>query len=423
MPKAGGDYGRRPSPTAQFEAFCLEIAHDSASRLLHHFAGAAIKRSEFAGRLGDSESERALTSKPRQMVLNGKFLSGTATGVHRVAEELIRHAAAIVDGDPAIAARLQLSLWIPRNAEENARHLGLPYRVVGPLTGNLWEQIILPIRARGRTIVSLCNVAPMASRNAVTMFHDAQVHLVPDSYSRPFRLWYRLHQPVNGRRHRRILTVSHFSREQLDRLGIARLDRTAVVHNGVDHVLSIKADDGIIEKRALAGKPFVVGLANTQPHKNIGLLLKAFARPELKYARLVLFGSAKQVDFVNAGHRVPDNVVFAGRVSDAELRALYGHALCIAFPSLTEGFGLPPLEAMSMGCPAIVAPHGALPEICGGAALYAPADDDAAWASAIARLAADTDFRNDLQQKARQQADLFTWKRAASQLVQELLAL
>lgn len=364
-----------------------------------------------------------MPSKPRKVVINGKFLSGVPTGVHRVAEELIRHAKTIVDQDPEIGRQIELSLWIPHNAEANAKHMDMPYRVVGPFSGNLWEQITLPMRARGRTIVSLCNVGPMLTRDAVTMFHDAQVHLAPDSYSLPFRLWYRLHQPISGRRHRKILTVSHFSREQLERVGVAGLNKTAVVHNGVDHVLSTAPDDSVLQRLGLEGEPFVVALANTQPHKNIGLLLKAFSRPELKGAKLVLFGSAGLQDFVAAGHAMTDNVIFAGRVSDAELRSLYGHALCIAFPSLTEGFGLPPLEAMTTGCPAIVAPHGALPEICADAAIYVSADDPGAWAAAIVRLNKDGDFRNDWRAAALRQSASFTWKRAASQLVEELLAL
>lgn len=364
-----------------------------------------------------------MASIPRRIIINGKFLSGIPTGVHRVAEELIRHAAEIIRDDTDIARKLELSLWIPHNAEANAKHLGLPYRVIGPLTGNLWEQLTLPAHARGQTILSLCNVGPMLTRNAVTMFHDAQVHLAPDSYSRPFRLWYRLHQPVSGRRHRKILTVSHFSREQLDKVGVAGLDRTAVVHNGVDHVQSTAPDDGVLTRLALGAKPYAIALANTQPHKNIGLLLQAFSRPELRDTTLVLFGSARAADFVAGGHAVPENVVFAGRVSDAELRSLYGHALCIAFPSLTEGFGLPPLEAMTTGCPAIVAPHGALPEICGDAVIYAPADDPAEWAASIVRLRDDDVFRDEMRASALRQSAAFTWKRAASQLVDELLAL
>lgn len=364
-----------------------------------------------------------MASNPRNIVLNGKFLSGVPTGVHRVAEELIRHAKIIVDEDPDIARALNLMLWVPPNAAANAERMAMPFRVVGPLTGNLWEQVTLPLRARNATIVSLCNVGPMAARDAVTMFHDAQVHLAPKSYSLPFRLWYHIHQPISGRRHRRILTVSDFSREQLDHIGIAGRDRTAVVHNGVDHVLETRPDDNVLGRLGLTKGGFVAALANTQPHKNIGLLLTAFARPELNSVKLVLFGSATASDFAGAGHIVPDNVVFAGRVSDGELRSLYGNALCIAFPSLTEGFGLPPLEAMTTGCPAIVAPHGALPEVCGDAVVYAPADDASPWAAAIARLGDDAAFRDELRASALRQSAHFTWKRAASQLVEELLKL
>ena len=114
-----------------------------------------------------------------------------------------------------------------------------------------------------------------------------------------------------------------------------------------------------------------VQISPPQAHKNVGLLLRAFADPALRDLRLVLFGGEGRGAFEARGSAVPDNVVFAGRVSDGELRALYAHALCVAFPSTTEGFGLPPLEAMLVGCPAVVAPCGALPEVCGSAAVQA----------------------------------------------------
>jgi glycosyltransferase involved in cell wall biosynthesis len=95
-------------------------------------------------------------------------------------------------------------------------------------------------------------------------------------------------------------------------------------------------------------------------------------------------------------------------------------ALCLAFPSTTEGFGLPPLEAMLLGCPAIVAPCGALPEVCGAAALYAGPDDAMAWVAAIRRLADEPDERSTFSQIARDHARQFTWRKAALQLVAEL---
>ncbi|WP_324740397.1 glycosyltransferase family 1 protein [Tsuneonella sp. CC-YZS046] len=360
---------------------------------------------------------------PRRVVVNGKFLTAESTGVHRVASELVRNSIAIIEEDPQLSRQLALEVWVPTAGIARARTLGVPFRVVQPLQGIPWEQITLPARARGRLILSLCNVGPLAARNAVTMFHDAQVHITPQSYGFGFRSWYRLHQPLAGRRHRRILTVSDFSREQLEQYGLSARERIGVILNGVDHVLAITPDDAILDRLGLRPQGYVVGLANTQQHKNIGLLLRAFADPSLRDLKLVLFGSHTAADFAALGHDVPENVLFAGRVSDAELRALYASALCIGFPSTTEGFGLPPLEAMTTGCPAVVAPCGALPQACGSAAIYAAPDAPDQWVAAIRKLADDADLRRDLSEKSREWAAGFTWRNAANRLIEELLAL
>jgi len=360
---------------------------------------------------------------PKKIAINGKFLSAEPTGVHRVAEELIRNAFAIIEADRQISEQLQLKLLVPSDGMENAEHLGLPYRIIGPLKGNAWEQLTLPFHARRQTLLSLCNVGPVLSRNAVTMFHDAQVHIAPDSYSPMFRLWYHFHQPICGKRHRQILTVSDYSQEQLDQYKVAARYKTKVVLNGVDHVLDTAADGAIMPKLGLEQNGFVVALANIQPHKNIGLLLEVFSRPELQNLKLVLFGSATQNTFQSAGHLVPSNVIFAGRVSDGELRSLYANALCLAFPSRTEGFGLPPLEAMIAGCPAVVAPEGALPQVCGDGVIYAGADDPDAWVHAISLMSSNDEYLLKIRTAGLSQSAAFTWKRAANQMVNHLLEL
>ena len=95
-------------------------------------------------------------------------------------------------------------------------------------------------------------------------------------------------------------------------------------------------------------------------------------------------------------------------------------ALCFAMPSLTEGFGLPPLEAMALGCPAVVAPCGALPEVCGDAALYAAPDQPGQWQAAITSLAADPALRARLAGRGREHAQAMTWERAGDTLMDVL---
>lgn len=360
---------------------------------------------------GANDDDRLSTENGR-VVINGKFLNAKLTGVHRVAHELLRAIDLL-----AASARPAFEILLPPGEEAPASTAPMPTRAVGRLRGQLWEQIELPRAAHGRLILSLCNLAPVATRHAVTMIHDAQVFTTPQSYTPAFRQWYRLILRAAGRRHRRILTVSHFSKMELVRYGVAPAERIDVIHNGVDHVLRGVADDGILARLGLAPRGYVMALANTQHHKNVPMLLQAFARPEMARLTLVLVGAATRGDFEALGNVVPANVVFAGLVADDALRGLMESALCLAFPSLTEGFGLPPLEAMLLGCPAVVAPCGALPEVCGSAAITAPAHDAAAWTTAIGTLDRDPTAWANRSDAGRLHAAAFTWRRAADQLL------
>jgi glycosyltransferase involved in cell wall biosynthesis len=354
------------------------------------------------------------------LAINGKFLAAPPTGVHRVAAELANALARIAAARPDM---LDVELWVPRNVEAPDQQIALPVRRIAPFTGIPWEQLATPLRHRRRLLLNLCNIGPVLRGNAVTMIHDAQVHLTPDSYRRPFRLWYKTVQPLIGRRHRALLTVSHYSRTEIARAGICPAERIAVVPNGVDHIARVASEPEVIDRLGLTGRPYVIATASTQAHKNVALLAKAFHDPALADIRLVLVGDGSAHDFAEAGIILPPQAQFTGRVSDSALRALYEGALCIAFPSRTEGFGLPPMEAMLLGCPAIVAPCGALPEVCADAALYADPDDPAEWSRLIRAFAGDTALRDHHATLGRERAARFTWEASAWQLIEALSAL
>lgn len=368
-----------------------------------------------------------------RLVINGKFLqpSSSRSGVYRVARELLVALDAVFVNNPALAEAIACRVVIPGGQESDLRLTRIRVEIdqkasdMGPLrrklNGVLWEQLVLPQRVRGETLISLCNIGPIAQRDAFTMVHDAQVYSSPDSYSRAFRTWYRFILPLLGKHNRGLLTVSDFSRKQLDEFGVAPAVRINVVHNGCDHVLRLKPSSVKVETAGLVGKRYVVALANTQPHKNIAVLLKAFALPALSDTTLALFGSAKREAFESQGHTVPSNVKFLGFVSDEELVGLLQHATALAFPSTTEGFGLPPLEAMALGCPTVVAPCGALEEVCGDSSLWAAPHDSAGWAKQIVRLCDDDTLRADMQRRGRARAALFTWEKAALRLLEIVL--
>ncbi len=361
----------------------------------------------------------ATMTDPRTVVFNGKFLSERMTGVGRVAEELIRATDRLrAEGHPL--ANQPFELIRPEGSRKLLSLRTIVERARGRLPRIAWEQLALPRIAQGALLVNLCNLAPLSRRGDLVMIHDVQARTSPESYSRAFVTWYRWALPILGRRAARVLTVSDHSRHSLAAFGIAPLDRIAVIPNGVDHILRCEADPGAVQRLNLDPHRFVLSQATTQRHKNIGLLLRAFADPRMAQLKLVLFGGAKAEDFQRQGLPVPDNIVFAGQVSDAELRGLMEASLCYGCPSRTEGFGLPPLETMLAGSPAVVSDAGALPSTCGPAAIYASADDHEPWISAFLQLDSDPDYRRIHIEQGQAHAAQFTWARSALMLLEHI---
>jgi glycosyltransferase involved in cell wall biosynthesis len=356
------------------------------------------------------------------VALNGRFLAAPATGVQRVAEELIKQLDILLDEKQS---GVRWTLFVPANAKRHLALKNIAVRQSEGLGGPLWEQFELPRLARGQLLVSLCNQAPLLQKGGLLMIHDAQAFISPESYSPLFRFWYRFSVPRMAAAAERVLTVSNYSRDRLIEYNIVRASKTHVVYNGIDHVSSVEADSGVLGKFGLLPRSYVVALSNTQKHKNISLLYEVFRQPDKRHLKLVLVGSAGKEEFERKGMKPSENALFCGNVSDAALRALYENALCLAFPSTTEGFGLPPLEAMLSGCPAIVAARGALPEVCGDAALYADPDNPGEWSSAINLLEQDPAIRASLVDRGRGRASTFKWSVSARQLmiiVEDILA-
>jgi glycosyltransferase involved in cell wall biosynthesis len=111
-----------------------------------------------------------------------------------------------------------------------------------------------------------------------------------------------------------------------------------------------------------------------------------------------------------------------GRVNDDDLALLYRRALCLVFPSKTEGFGLPALEAMALGCPVISSDAASLPEVCGEAALYAPPDDAAAWLAAIGRIMKESGLRQRLASRGVTRSKAFSWRQSAEKYLELMYA-
>ncbi len=294
----------------------------------------------------------------------------------------------------------------------------------------LREHVSIPWRAR-RLGVDLLHVPhyvlPLAARApSVVTIHDC-IHLLFPEYL-PNALAPRYARAVMGqavRRSARVFTVSEASRRDILRF----YPRTApehvvVVPNAVDPALLAEPDDEqrahVRERYQIRGR-FVLYVGNVKPHKNLERLVRAFARlrarPALDDVRLFLIG---QDENRYAGLRrlveelgIRHDVRFFGFVPDATLAALYRLASVFAFPSLYEGFGLPPLEAMACGTPVVTSNASSLPEVVGDAALLVDPYDVDQIADGLARVLESDRLRDELTARGRRRAREFSWERAA----------
>jgi glycosyltransferase involved in cell wall biosynthesis len=354
----------------------------------------------------------------KPLFLNGKFYAGELNGVHRVADRLIRELDALLTA-ASPDERPDATLFIP------ARRRWAPelqtIKIVEEPRGHsqLWEQFILPGRARGGLLVNLCNLAPILHRDKILMLHDAQFLFPDSSYPARLRWGYRFLTPLMARSSKAVLTVSEYSRQMLDLLGVSPRALTLVQANGADHMLDTPAKPEIVARLGLSPGRYAVHIASAKVYKNTAVVFEAFSDPALADVGLVLVGPGKD-DLARAGLVAPANALFAGRVDDGELRGLYEQAACLLFPSRTEGFGLPPIEAMMVGCPAVVSPAGAIPEACHDAALYADVDHPEAWVRAIRTYVDDPAARTLKVEAGRVRASQFRWAETARRFEQTI---
>ena len=355
------------------------------------------------------------------LLLNARFATRPQTGVDRVASEMGRalYNLSCELGKNVIDFSLALP-YKPKTQFENEliALIGDSKRIHrGQLSGQTWEQLELPFVAKDAWLLSPCNVGPFTRRRQILMIHDAQIFSVPQSYSRTFRTWYRRILPCIARRAEIVITVSEYSKTQLEHFGVVPFGKAHVIHNGVDHISRIRADQNTLSRNNLKKRGYFLFIGNLALHKNLAMLVNAATARPPGEPELVIAGGGNSKIFSEAKIPSGNGVRVLGRVSDSQLKALYENALALTFPSLSEGFGLPPLEAMFCGCPVIATNAGATPEVCGDAAIYVGPNNTAQWTAAMIQLAKDDTLRNGFREKGFLQAKHYTWQRSAMQLL------
>jgi len=261
---------------------------------------------------------------------------------------------------------------------------------------------------------------PRTDRPTVVTIHEVQYHELPEFFSRAERRYRRWAYDGAARSADVVVAISEYVAGKLvERAGVDP-ERIEVVHYGVDHETFVPTR-GERDEALLAGlrlpERFAVYPANLWPHKNHARLLEAFARVQDAELALVLAGQAygRLDPLLEQARRlgVEQRVHHVGHLERATLAALYRRAEAMLFPSLHEGFGAPPLEAMACGCPVASATNTSLAEVCGDAVLALDASQTDSIAAAIERITSDESLRERLRRHGLERARGFTWKAAA----------
>jgi len=262
---------------------------------------------------------------------------------------------------------------------------------------------------------------------SVVTIHDC-IHLMFPQYL-PNKLAYvyaRAFMTIAARRSSKVLTVSEASKRDILRFFHIPASKVEVVYNAIDDRFDREPemDDVVrVRERYQLNDPFLLYAGNIKPHKNVDRVIEAFARLRrrgFERLKLLIIGDeiSKNPQLRRAVHRhqLHQHVRFLGFVPDATLAVLYRLADVFVFPSLYEGFGLPPLEAMASGTPVVTSNVSSLPEVVGDAALLVDPRDAEAIAGAVQRILTDNDLRRSLVQKGLGRAHEFSWERSVRRI-------
>ena len=349
--------------------------------------------------------------------INARFLMQRASGTQRYAEEILN----ALDQQAHAWPRVQRMIaWVPPGEHRQPAWKNIELRTGGKGHGHLWEQTSLPLLSHDGWLLNLVSSGPLVHPRQIITLHDAAIFSQPQNFSRAYGAFHRTLRPRLAARAQQICTVSEFSKNALAKAMNIDSAKFAVVPNGSDHLLRIPPAPQVLAQRDLEAGKYILFVGNRAPHKNFRTAVEAFtalARPDLL---LVTVGIGRADIF---GADICDDgpaVRHLADVSDPELRALYEHAALLLFPSRYEGFGIPPLEAMSLGCPVVASSAAAIPEVVGDAALILHPDDVYGMRLAVERVLDDPGVRARLVRKGQDRAAQFSWAEASRKLRQTL---
>lgn len=349
-----------------------------------------------------------------------EWKSGTSTGIARILTNFLRWATAQTSHE--------FVLFGDQNTEARVEAPTISARFERQRNTFAWDQLELPRLLAAESVdvfLSPYYKGPLRAPCPVVVTANDLIELrYPDAASAVKRAVLPFWMKRVLRRAALVLTISEFSRRDIvATLGIDE-DRIRVIPLGLeDGLRSPPTAEAVSHATETYGIPprSVLYLGRCSPHKNVPTLIKAWANldNDLRTAHPLVLAGGDVERFRAAASGTP-GIHFPGFIADSDVAAVYGSATVFCFPSLYEGFGLPPLEAMGCGVPVIASNAASMPEVLGEAALLVDATDPSKWHDALERVLVNEELRSTLTRSGADRAAGYTWKRAAPVMVRLL---
>ena len=343
-------------------------------------------------------------------VVNGRYLTQKATGVHRYAFEIC---------NKLHEMGVDFHVAVPNEIHPDYK---FNFKVVkcGSLNTHLWEQISLPRylkRIGSPLLISFTGCGPLNYSNQIMTIHDVSHERYPEWFSKNYYRFYHYMMPRIGKKAHAVLTVSEFSKKEIvDTLGI-NAEKIHVVHSNVPFHNKPSKEEILSFTRNPEAERYILAVSSMDPRKNFIRLVEAFDKIKDKSVKLYIIGmSFKAFNTPDLQKLIGENVHLPGYIPDEKLQTMYQNALLSVYPSLYEGFGLPPLESMTYGCPVINSDIPALREVSQDAALYVDPYNVEDITEKIEQLLVDEPLRKELQEKGLLQIKKYSWDKSAKQV-------
>ena len=344
-------------------------------------------------------------------VVNGRFLTQKASGVHRYAFEICNE-----------LQKMGVDFYVITPSQINSDYQ-FEFKTIqcGSIkNGHLWEQISLPhyLKKNGNPLlISFTGCGPLFYNNQIITIHDLSHEIHPEWFSKGYYRFYHYMLPRIAKKSKAILTVSDFSKNEIIDCFKIPSDKIHIVHSNVPFRDVPTPQELDNYQKPKDCERYILAVSNMDPRKNFSRLIEAFHQIKDKSIKLFIIGM-KQKSFNDVNLESSENIYLPGFVDDEELKKMYQNALLSVYPSLYEGFGLPPLESMTFGCPAIVSNIPALKEISEDAVLYVNPLDINDIMHKIEFLLENNDKREELRLKGFEQINKYSWSKSAKKVLE-----